>query len=166
MSGVSRHAECASYWQLQRSSSCWQWRIRLQDLRHQEELRGRFRKLVSDRMHRARTGSSQPHLGMRAGSGAIGHPQQQAEELKSQLFIAGAMICPSNRRQDQQLVPDLALAKSARMTQGIALSSWRRRLKRMKREKLDHRVSVIAFGQRSSPKASHCRETPPSTMVW
>src|SRR3954471_14770334 len=115
MSGVSRRAECASCWQPQKSSSWWQWKIRLQDLRHQEELRGRFRRLVSDRMHRARTGSSQPHLGMRAGSGAIGHPQQQAKELKSQLFTAGAMICPSNRRQDQQLVPDLALAKSSRM---------------------------------------------------
>src|SRR3954467_108020 len=164
MSGVSRRAECASCWQPQRNSNWWQWEIRLQDLRHPEELRGRFRKLVSDRTHRARTGSSQPHLGMRAGSGAIGHPQRLVEESKSQLFTAGEMICPSNRRQDQQLAPDLALAKSVRMMQGIALSSWRRRLKRMKKEKLAHRVSVIAFGQKSSPRASRCRETPPSTM--
>src|SRR3954468_12327202 len=119
MSGVSRRAECTSCWQRQKSSSWWQWKIRLQDLRHQEELQGRFRKLVSDRMHRARTGSSQPHLGMRVGSGAIGHPQQRAEELKSQLFTAGATICPSNRRQDQQSAPNLALAKSVRMMQGI-----------------------------------------------
>src|SRR3954462_11540649 len=110
-------------------------------------------------MHRART-DSQPHLGMRVGSGAIGHPQRQAEELKSQLLTAGAMICLSNRRQDQQLAPDLALAKSVRMMQGITLSSWRRRLKKMKREKLAHRVLVIAFRLRSSPKASRCQETP------
>src|SRR3954471_4786451 len=120
MSDVSRRAECASCWQPQKSSSWWQWKIRLQYLRHQEELRGRFRKLVSDRMHRARTDSSQPPLSMRLGSGAIGHPQQRAEELKSQLFTAGAMICHSNRRQDQQSAPDLALAKSVRTTQGIA----------------------------------------------
>src|SRR3954471_6243277 len=165
MSGVSRRAECASCWQPQKNSSWWQWKIRLQDLRHQEELRGRFRKLVSDRMHRARAGSSRPHLGMTAGSGAIGHPQRQAEESKSQLFTAGEMTCPSNRRQDQQLAPDLALAKSVRTMQGIALISWRRKLKRRKREKLAHRVSVIVFGRRSSPRASRCRETPPSTMV-
>src|SRR3954470_23371311 len=70
------------------------------------------------------------------------------------------MTCPSNRRQDRQSAPDLALAKSARTMQGIALSSWRRRLKRMKKEKLAHRVSVIAFGQKSSPRASRCQETP------
>src|SRR3954464_15428119 len=116
-------------------------------------------------MHRARAESNRPSLGMRVGSRAIGHPQPQAEEWKSQLFTAGAMICLSNRQQDQQSAPDLALAKSVRMTQGIALSSWRRKLKRMKREKLAHRVLVIAFRLRSSPKASRCRETPPSTMV-
>src|SRR3954470_21950988 len=110
----------------------------MQDLKRQRELRGRLRKPVGNRMHRARAGSSRPRLSMTARSEAIGHPQRQAEELKSQLFTAGEMICPSNRRQDQQLAPDLALAKSVRIMQGIALSSWRRRLKRMKREKLAH----------------------------
>src|SRR4051812_39934038 len=116
-------------------------------------------------MHRARTDSSLPHLGMRVGSGAIGHPQQQAEELKSQLLTAGAMTCLSNRHQDQQSAPDLALAKSVRMMPGIASSSWKRRLKRMKKERLARRVSFIASGPRSFPKDSRCRETLPSTMV-
>src|SRR3954465_3656423 len=104
----------------------------MQDLKRQRELRGRFRKQVGNRMHRARVGNSRHHLGMTAGSGAIGHPQRQAEESRSQLFTAGEMTCLSNRRQDQQSVPGLALAKSVRMMQGIALSSWRRKLKRMK----------------------------------
>src|ERR1043165_9436302 len=92
-------------------------------------------------------------------------PQPQAEEWKSLLSIAGAMTCLSNRQRDQQSAPDLALAKSVRMTQGTELSSWRRRLKKMKKEKPDHLVSVTAFGRRSSPKASRCRETPPSITV-
>src|ERR1043165_349852 len=116
-------------------------------------------------MHRARTGRTRLPLGMRAESKAIGHPQPQAEEWKSLLSIAGVMTCLSNRQQDQQLAPDLALSKSVRMTQGTELSSWRRRLKRMKKEKPDHLVSVTAFGRRSSPKASRCRETPPSITV-
>src|ERR1041385_2935515 len=94
-------------------------------------------------MHRARTSINPLHLGMRVWSEAIGHPQQQAEESKSQMLTAGAMTCHSNRHQDQQSAPDLALAKSARMMQGTALSSWRRRLKRMKKEKLAHHVLVI-----------------------
>src|SRR4051812_39584867 len=116
-------------------------------------------------MHRARRDINRPHLGMRVGSGAIGHPQRQAEELKSQLLTAGAMTCLSSRPQDQQSAPDLSLAKSVRMTPGIALSSWRRKLKKMKRERLARRVSVTTFGPRSFPKASRCRETHPSTMV-
>src|SRR3954465_8464822 len=99
-----------------------------------------MRELVSDRMHRARTGTNPRHLGTRARLEAIGHPQQQAGEWKSQLSTAGAMKCHSNRRQDQQLALDLALAKSAKMMQGIALSSWRRRLRKMKKEKLAHHV--------------------------
>src|ERR1041385_8637888 len=109
-------------------------------------------------MHRATTGSSRPHLGMKSRSEVIGHPQQQAEEQRSQLLTAGAMICLSNRHQDQQLAPDLALAKLARMTLGIALNSWRRKLKRMRKEGLARHVSVIAFGPRSFQKASCCRE--------
>src|ERR1041385_9070851 len=112
-------------------------------------------------MHRATTGSGRPHLGMKARSEAIGHPQLQAEEQRSQLLTAGAMTCFSNRHQDQQSVPDLALAKSASMTLGIASSSWRRKLKRMRKERLARHVSVIAFGPRSFPKVSHCQETPP-----
>src|ERR1041385_3310742 len=104
-------------------------------------------------MHRAATGSSRLHLGMKARSEVIGHPQQQAEEQKSQLLTAGVMTCLSNRHQDQQSTPDLALAKSARMTQGIALSSWRRRLKIMKHVNLARRVLIIVFGLRSFPKA-------------
>jgi hypothetical protein len=75
------------------------------------------------------------------------------------------MICLSNRQQDQQSVPDLARAKSARMMRGTELSSWRRRLKKMKKEKLAHSVLVTAFGRRSFPKASRCQEIPPSTTV-
>src|ERR1041385_3889766 len=116
-------------------------------------------------MHRATIDSSRPRLGMKARSEAIGHPQQQAEEQRSQLLTAGAMTCLSNRRQDQQSAPDSALAKSVRMTLGIALSFWRRKLKKMRKERLARRVSVIAFGPRSFPKASRCRETPPSRMV-
>src|ERR1041385_8300401 len=116
-------------------------------------------------MHHARTDSNRPHLGTRARSEAIGHPQQQAEEQRSQLLTAGAMTCLSNRHQDQQSAPDLALAKSIRMTLGIALSSWRRKLRKMRKARLARRVSVIAFGPRSFPKASCCRETPPSIMV-
>src|SRR3954462_9974884 len=137
----------------------------MQDLKRQGELRGRFRKPVGNRMHRDRAGNSRPRLGMTARSEAIGHPQRQAEELKSQLFIAGGMICPSNRRQDQQSAPDLALAKSVKTMQGIALSSWRRKLKTMKKEKLAHRASVTAFGRRSYPRASRCQETPPNITV-
>src|SRR3954464_425253 len=165
MSSGSRCADCASCWQLQRSSNLRQWKSRMQDLKRQGELRGRFRKPVGNRMHRARVGNSRPRPGMTARSEAIGHPQRQAEELKSQLFIAGEMTCPSNRRQDRQSAPDLALAKSVKMMQGIALSSWRRRLKRTKKEKLAQHVLVIAFGRKSSPRASRCRETPPSIMV-
>src|SRR3954471_20914058 len=113
-----------------------------------------MRELANDRMHRARTGINLHRLGTTARSEAIGHPQQQAEEWKSQLLTAGAMTCRSNRRQDQQSAPDLALAKSARMTQGIALSSWRRKLRKMKKEKLAHHVLVTAFGRRDSRKAS------------
>src|SRR3954464_11035392 len=134
MSSGSRCADCASCWQLQRSSNLRQWKSRMQDLKRQGELRGRFRKPVGDRMHRAKAGNSRPRLGMTARSEAIGHLQQQAEELRSQLFTAGGMTCPSNWRQDRQLAPDLALAKSVKRTQGIASSSWRRRLKRMKKE--------------------------------
>src|SRR3954463_14932270 len=105
----------------------------MQDPRRQEAQQGRFRKPVGNRMHRARAGNSRPRLGMTARSEAIGHPQRQAEELRSQLFTAGGMTCPSNRRQDRQSAPDLALAKSVKMMQGIALSSWRRRPKRMKK---------------------------------
>src|SRR3954469_20347646 len=110
MSSASRCAECASYWQLQKNSNLRQWESRMQDLKHQGELRGRFRKPVGDRMHRAKAGSNRSHLGMIARSGAIGHPQQQAEELKSQLFTAGGTTCLSNRRQDQRSAPDLARA--------------------------------------------------------
>src|SRR3954467_7509764 len=116
-------------------------------------------------MHRAKAGHSRSHLGMIARSGAIGHPQQQAEELRSQLFTAGGMTCPSNRRQDRQSAPDLARAKSVKMMRGIALSSWRRRLKKMKKEKLAQHALVTAFGRKSSPRASRCRETPLSIMV-
>src|SRR3954462_15085990 len=105
-------------------------------------------------MHRAKAGNSRSHLGMIARSGAIGHPQQPAEELKSQLFTAGGMTCLSNRPQDQQSAPDLARAKSAKMMRGIGLSSWRRKLKKMKEEKLVQRALVTAFGRRNSPRAS------------
>src|ERR1041385_6933546 len=165
MSGASSRTECVSCWRPQRSGGSLQWIIKMQNQGRREELRGRIRELASDRMHRARTDISPLHLDMRVGSEAIGHPQQQAEELKSQLLTAGATTCLSSRHQDQQSAPDLALTKSVRMTQGIVLSSWRRRLKRMKKERLARRVSVIAFGPRSSPKASRCREIPPSTMV-
>src|ERR1041385_3982409 len=116
-------------------------------------------------MHRATIDSSRPRLGMKARSEVIGHPQRQAGEQKSQLLTAGAMTCLSNRHQDQQSAPDLALVKSVRMTLGIALSSWRRKLRKMRRERLARRVSVIAFGPRSFPKASRYREIHPSTMV-
>src|SRR3954470_11603304 len=162
MSSASRCAECASCWQLQRNSNLRQWESRMQDLKRQGEPRGRFRKPVGDRMHRAKAGNSRPRLGMTARSEAIGHPQQQAEELRSQLFTAGGMTCHSNRRQDRQSAPDLARAKSVKTMRGIALSSWRRKLKRMKKEKLAQRALVTAFGRRSSPRASRCRETPPS----
>src|ERR1041385_2153338 len=122
-----------------------------------------MRELASGRMHRARTGTNPRHLGMPAKSEATA--QQQAEEWKNQLLTAGAMTCRSNRHRDQQSAPDLALAKSVRMTQGTALSSWRRRLRKMKKEKLAQRVSVIAFGRRNSPKALHCQEILPSTMA-
>src|SRR3954469_17656467 len=102
---------------------------------------------------------------MRAESRATGLPQPQVEEWRSLLSIAGAMICLSNRQQDQQSAPDLARAKSARMMQGTELSSWRRKLNKMKKEKPAHPVSVIAFERRSSLKASRCREIPPSTTV-
>src|SRR3954469_5221831 len=123
MSSASRCAECASYWQLQKNSNLRQWESRMQDRKRQEELRGRFRKPVGDRMHRAKAGSNRPRLGMTTRSEVIGHLQQQAEELRSQLFTAGGMTCPSNRRQDRQSAPDLALAKSVKRTQGIASSS-------------------------------------------
>src|SRR3954471_21200026 len=105
-------------------------------------------------MHRARTDNNPLHLGMRVGSEAIVHLQQQAEGSKCQLLTAGATTCLSSRHQDQQSAPGLALAKSFRTMQGIALSSRRRRLKRMKKERLARRVSVIVFGPRSFPKAS------------
>src|SRR3954467_4451293 len=117
MSSVNRCAKCVSCWQLQRNSNLRQWESRMQDLKRQGELQGRFRKPVGDRMHRAKAGNSRSHLGMTARSGAIGHPQQQAEELRSQLFTAGGMTCPSNRRRDRQSAPD-----------------WRRKLKKMKKE--------------------------------
>src|SRR3954470_7973358 len=145
MSSVNRCTGCANCWQRQKSSSLQQWESRMQDLKRQGELRGRFRKPVGNRMHRAKAGNSRPRLGMTARSEAIGHPQQQAEELKSQLFTAGGMTCPSNRRQDRQSAPDLSRAKSVKMMQGIALSSWRRRLKKMKKEMLAQHASVIAF---------------------
>src|ERR1043165_3747457 len=116
-------------------------------------------------MHRVRTGRTQLPLGMRAESRAIGLPQPRAEGWRSLLSIADAMICLSNRQQDQRSAPDLALAKSVRMMRGTELSSWRRKLKKMKKEKPAHPVSVIAFGRRSSLKASRCREIPPSTTV-
>src|SRR3954469_9430951 len=102
---------------------------------------------------------------MKAESRAIGLPRPRVEGWRNLLSIAGEMICPSNRQRDQQSVPDLARAKSARMMRGTELSSWRRRLKNMKKEKPAHPVSVIAFGQRSSPKAARCQEIPPSTTV-
>src|SRR3954470_13437920 len=165
MSSVNRCAGCASCWQRQRSSSLQQWESRMRDPKRQEELRARFRKPVGDRMHRAKAGHSRSHLGMTARSGAIDHLQQQAEELKSQLFTAGGMTCPSNRRQDQRSAPDLARAKSVKTMRGTALSSWRRKLKKMRKAKLAQRALVIAFGRRSSPRASRCRETPPSTIA-
>src|ERR1041385_2003937 len=122
-----------------------------------------MRELASGRMHRAKTSTNTHHLGMTAKSEAIA--RQQVEGWKSQLSTAGATTCRSNRHRDQQSAPDLALAKSVRMTQGIALSAWRRRLKKMKKEKLAQRVSVIAFGRRNSPKALHCQEILPSTMA-
>src|SRR4051812_30482284 len=84
-------------------------------------------------MHRARTDSNWPRLGMILGSRAIGHPQPQAEEWKSQLFTLGAMISLSNLQQGPQSAPDLALAKSVRMMPGTALSSWRRNPGRRRR---------------------------------
>src|ERR1041385_904671 len=122
-----------------------------------------MRELASGRMHRAKTSTNPRHLGMTARSEAIA--RQQAEGWKSRLLTAGAMTCRSNRHRDQQSAPNLALAKSVRMTQGIALSAWRRRLRKMKKERLARHVSVIAFGRRNSPKALHCREILPSTMA-
>src|ERR1043165_803542 len=106
-------------------------------------------------MHRARTGRIRLPLGTRAESRAIGLPRPQAEGWRILLYIAGAMICLSNRQQDQRSAPDLARAKLVRMMQGTELSSWRRKLKKMKKEKPAHPVSVIAFGRKSSLKASH-----------
>src|ERR1041385_6755998 len=165
MSGASSRTECVSCWRPQRSGGSLQWIIKMQNQGRREELRGRIRELAIDRMHRARTDSNPLHLDLRVGSEAIGHPQQQAEELKSQLLTAGATTCLSNRHQDQQSAPDLALAKLVRMMQGIGLSYWRRRLKRMKKERLARRVLVIVSGPRSFPKALRCRETRPSTMA-
>src|ERR1041385_1033746 len=101
MSGASSRTECVSCWRPQRSRGSLRWIINMQNQGRREELRGRIRELASDRMHRARTDSNLLHLGMRVGSEAIGHPQQKAEELKSQLLTAGAMTCLSNRHQGQ-----------------------------------------------------------------